>query len=324
MKIQLLAILACVVSLFAQEAGTPVTAAVQEEKISCEVSFDAVKNLYPKDVSTKRIYAMVEARIKTLKGVEKDKRNDIYAADLKSCELAVELFKTQQSNATFRKSLDSLNQKNLEVQKEISAVKDSLIELWTSDAKGAKSLNTALSEERNRLERLNKEKAEEQARLAAELAKKEKALAEKDSLLAAQKAEAEKKLNALQSKTINVYKDARGTILAMSDILFETGKADLKPELRENLSAIGAILQSLLTESKIVVEGHTDNVGAADFNQKLSEQRAKAVMQYLVERGIEAGRMQAIGYGLTKPVADNSTDEGKAKNRRVELVIKDN
>ncbi|MDR2553934.1 MAG: OmpA family protein [Fibromonadaceae bacterium] len=107
----------------------------------------------------------------------------------------------------------------------------------------------------------------------------------------------------------------------MSDILFETGKADLKQELRENLSAIGAILQSLLTESKVIVEGHTDNVGSADFNQKLSEQRAKAVMQYLIERGVVANRLQSVGYGLTKPVADNKTEEGRAKNRRVELVI---
>ncbi|MCL2101058.1 MAG: OmpA family protein [Fibromonadales bacterium] len=110
----------------------------------------------------------------------------------------------------------------------------------------------------------------------------------------------------------------------MSDILFETGKADLKHELKENLAAIGAILQSLLTESKVTVEGHTDDRGSADFNQKLSEQRANAVMLYLVERGIDSNRLEAVGHGLTRPVADNSTDEGRAKNRRVELVIKDN
>ncbi|MDR2579902.1 MAG: OmpA family protein [Fibromonadaceae bacterium] len=109
----------------------------------------------------------------------------------------------------------------------------------------------------------------------------------------------------------------------MSDILFETGRADLKPELRENLSAIGAILQSLLTESEVTVEGHTDNVGTAEFNQRLSEQRANAVMQYLIERGINAERLEAVGYGFSRPVADNETDEGRARNRRVELVIKD-
>jgi outer membrane protein OmpA-like peptidoglycan-associated protein len=138
-----------------------------------------------------------------------------------------------------------------------------------------------------------------------------------------QKAEAEKKLNALQSRTIKVYKDARGIIVSMSDILFDTGKADLKPELRENLSAIGAILQNLLTESKVEVGGHTDNVGGADFNLKLSTQRAKAVLNYLVGRGVEEKRLNAVGYGLEKPIADNKTDEGRAKNRRVELVIKE-
>jgi outer membrane protein OmpA-like peptidoglycan-associated protein len=314
MKIQALVFLATAATLFAQDAP-----------ISCRASFDAVKNVYPKDAAAGRFYATTEARIRSLEGVAKDKqKNEIYIAELKNCDLAVELFRVQLSSAALRKDVDSLAKSNLAIQKEISAVKDSLIELWTSDAKGAKSLNAALSDERNRLEKLNKEKAEEQALLAAELAKKEKALAEKDSLLAAQKAEAEKKLNALQSKTINVYRDARGTILAMSDILFETGKADLKPELRENLSAIGAILQSLLTESKVEVGGHTDTVGGADFNLKLSKQRAEAVLNYLVGRGVEEKRLNAVGYGLTKPICPaNDNDECKAKNRRVELVIKD-
>jgi len=306
MKIQALVFLAATASLFAQEAP-----------ISCRASFDAVKNVYPRDAAAERFYASTEARIRNLEGVAKDDRKgEIYEAELKNCDLAVELFKTQLSNAALRKSIDSISKSNLDIQKNISAIKDSLIDLWTSDARGAKSLNATLSDERARLEKLNKEKQK-----AIEDA--QKALAEKDSLLAVQKAEAQRKLDALSSKAISVYRDARGTILSMSDILFETGKADLKQELRENLSAIGAILQSLLTESKVMVEGHTDNVGSADFNQKLSEQRAKAVMQYLVERGINASRLQAIGYGLTKPVADNKTEEGRAKNRRVELVIKD-
>ncbi|MCL2284413.1 MAG: OmpA family protein [Fibromonadales bacterium] len=109
----------------------------------------------------------------------------------------------------------------------------------------------------------------------------------------------------------------------MSDILFETGKANLKEELKLNLAEIAAILKSLLSESKIEIEGHTDNVGSAATNQKLSEQRANAVMQYLVERGVEQKQLKAVGYGLTKPIADNKTKEGKAKNRRVELIIKD-
>jgi|GEM_PF-1231695 len=341
MKIQALTILACAATLFAQAVspstksrpsqGMNNTASAQEEPLSCEVSFNAVKDAYPKDAATNRAYAMVNARIKALKDVEKDSRTGaIYEADLKNCESSVELFKIQQSNAALRKSLDSLTQKNMAVQREIFAVKDSLIELWAGDALSAKSINAALNSERNRLERLNQETseeqarmAEEQARLAAELAQKEKALAEKDSLLAKQKAEADKKLESLRSKTISVYKDARGTILSMSDILFETGKANLKEELKLNLAEIAAILKSLLSESKIEIEGHTDNVGSAATNQKLSEQRANAVMQYLVERGVEQKQLKAVGYGLTKPIADNKTKEGKAKNRRVELIIKD-
>jgi len=306
MKIQVYAILACTVGLFAQEGAIP-----------CSSSFDTVKNTYPRDAAANQTYAAVYARIIALENIEENKRKGAnYEAELKNCDLAVELFKVQLSNAAFRKNLDSLKRENLAVQKEISATKDSLIDLWASDAKGAKSLNAALSEQRDRLERLNSEKAEE-------LAKKEKALAEKDSLLRAQKAEADKKLEALQSKTISVYKDARGTILSMSDILFETGKADLTSELQLNLAEIAGILKSLLNESKIEIEGHTDNVGSAASNKKLSEQRANAVLNYLAERGVNKKQLKSVGHGLTKPVASNDTEEGRAKNRRVELVIKD-
>jgi len=317
MKIQALVILAAAASLFAQEIP-------KEASIPCRASYEAVKNMYPRDFASGRFYASTEARIRGLEAVPKeDRKGAIYEAELKNCDLAVEHYKIQLSNTALRKHVDSLTKRDLAIHKSISAIKDSLIELWSSDAHGAKSLNAALNDERNRLEKLNKEKLAELAAKQKAIDDAQRALAEKDSLLAAQKAEAQKKLDALSSKAISVFRDARGTILSMSDILFETGKADLKQELRENLSAIGAILQSLLTESRVIVEGHTDNVGSADFNQKLSEQRAHAVMQYLIERGVAANRLQSVGYGLTKPVADNKTEAGRARNRRVELVIKD-
>jgi len=159
--------------------------------------------------------------------------------------------------------------------------------------------------------------------LESQIIDSKRALAEKDYLLTKQKEEADKKLDALRSKTISVYKDARGTILSMSDILFEFGKADLKQELKENLAEIAGILKNLLTTSTVVIEGHTDNVGKADDNKKLSQRRADEVLKYLASRGVDKKRLKSVGYGLTKPVADNATEEGKAKNRRVELVIKD-
>jgi outer membrane protein OmpA-like peptidoglycan-associated protein len=146
---------------------------------------------------------------------------------------------------------------------------------------------------------------------------------EKDSLLAVKRMEVQKKFEALNSKSINVYKDARGTILSLSDILFESGKATLKPELRENLAEIAAILKNMLTDANIIVEGHTDNVGSEEKNHKLSADRAYAVMKYLVDRGVSQERLSSRGYGFAKPIADNETKEGRAKNRRVELIIQE-
>lgn len=102
-------------------------------------------------------------------------------------------------------------------------------------------------------------------------------------------------------------------------VTFDTGKATIRPESAKILDdAAGAL--KVANDLRVEVGGHTDNVGAADANLKLSQQRAQAVMAALVERGIEAKRMTAKGYGQTAPVADNRTEDGRAKNRRVELV----
>ena len=102
-------------------------------------------------------------------------------------------------------------------------------------------------------------------------------------------------------------------------INFETGKSVIKPE---SLSIIDQVVQ-LLTENKalkISVEGHTDNVGIVQTNQTLSENRAKAVMNAIAAKGIDKSRLVSKGWGQTKPISENNTEEGKAKNRRVEIV----
>jgi outer membrane protein OmpA-like peptidoglycan-associated protein len=134
--------------------------------------------------------------------------------------------------------------------------------------------------------------------------------------------EAERKFNELQSELISVNQDARGTIISMSDILFDVGKASLTADLKTNLAKIAGILTVFKT-SKVVVEGHTDNQGTAEYNQTLSEERALNVMEFLVEQGVAPARLTSMGYGFTKPVADNATREGRQKNRRVDLVIRD-
>ena len=102
-------------------------------------------------------------------------------------------------------------------------------------------------------------------------------------------------------------------------INFETGKSDIKPESQSIIDQIAAMVQSNPT-LKISIEGHTDNVGAPLSNQALSESRAKSVMNALIAKGNDKARLSAKGWGQTKPISDNGTEDGKAMNRRVEIV----
>ena len=104
-------------------------------------------------------------------------------------------------------------------------------------------------------------------------------------------------------------------------IHFDTGKADLKPEAKGTIDQIATLLKE--NEGlEVSIEGHTDNVGQPAANKILSEQRAKAVMDAVVGSGVSAARLRAVGWGQEKPVADNRSEEGRAKNRRVEIVKK--
>jgi len=104
-------------------------------------------------------------------------------------------------------------------------------------------------------------------------------------------------------------------------INFDTGKSAIKPESMPIVEQIAALMKAH-TDLKLSIEGHTDNVGTAASNKTLSEQRAKAVLDAVVKQGIAADLMTAVGWGQDKPVADNRTEEGRAKNRRVEIVKK--
>ena len=104
-------------------------------------------------------------------------------------------------------------------------------------------------------------------------------------------------------------------------INFETGKSDIKPESRPIIEQIVEMLKQNPT-LKVSIEGHTDNVGSDKSNKTLSENRAKSVMNALTSAGIEKSRLSSKGWGATKPIDDNSTEDGRFKNRRVEIVKK--
>jgi len=155
---------------------------------------------------------------------------------------------------------------------------------------------------------------QQQAEAAAAAANQAAAQAEKE------KADMRAQLLAQLNAVLQTQDTARGLIVNMSDVLFDTGKYSLKPPTQVKLAKISGILLSHpgLT---IQIEGHTDSVGSDEFNQKLSEQRADAVRDFLASQGVPASSMTAKGFGKTDPIASNDTPEGRQKNRRVELVV---
>ncbi len=154
----------------------------------------------------------------------------------------------------------------------------------------------------------------DRARLAAAQANAQVQVAEND------KAAMRAKLS-LQLNTILQTRDtARGLVVNMSDVLFDTGKYTLQPGAREKLSKVAGILIAY-PGLNIAVGGYTDNVGTDQLNQGLSEQRASSVRDYLVQQGVPMNSITAIGYGNTMPVASNDSSAGRQENRRVELVV---
>jgi outer membrane protein OmpA-like peptidoglycan-associated protein len=160
-----------------------------------------------------------------------------------------------------------------------------------------------------------------------------KAQAEADALKAredAAKAEAERARQAAEAlraqlldqfnRILETKETPRGLVITMGDVLFDTGKYNLRPPTREMLAKLSGIVIAH-PGLHLDVEGHTDSTGSDELNQKLSEQRADTVKDYLVQQGVDGAAVSSKGFGKTMPVADNTTAAGRQKNRRVELVV---
>ncbi|HVJ30526.1 MAG TPA: OmpA family protein [Gammaproteobacteria bacterium] len=114
----------------------------------------------------------------------------------------------------------------------------------------------------------------------------------------------------------------RGLVLTLGDVVFDAGRASLNPSATTAIDRLAQLL-SVYPERSVRIEGHTDSVGDDAANQDLSERRAAAVRDALLARGVDAARVEAVGYGATRPIADNRTESGRQKNRRIELVLSD-
>ena len=212
------------------------------------------------------------------------------------------------------KKLIAEHQSN-ELQASARVADDATRQKEVAEARAAKAKSDMERSQANSANQVAAAQAEtDQARLAASQANAQVQVAEND------KAAMRAKLS-LQLNTILQTRDtARGLIVNMSDVLFDTGKYTLLPGAREKLSKVAGILIAY-PGLDVAVGGYTDNVGTDQFNQGLSEQRASSVRDYLVQQGVPGNSITANGFGNTLPVASNDNSAGRQENRRVELVV---
>jgi len=166
-------------------------------------------------------------------------------------------------------------------------------------------------EERNRIQLQARERETQAAKAEAATARNTAAAAQSEL------ANARQELNDLQAKQTD-----RGMVMTLSDVLFDTGKATLKPGATRDLDRLATALKDN-PSTRVKIEGYTDSVGSDSYNQELSERRARAVADALQSRGVPADRYQIEGLGKEFPVATNNTPAGRQQNRRVEIVFSD-
>jgi outer membrane protein OmpA-like peptidoglycan-associated protein len=194
-----------------------------------------------------------------------------------------------------------------------------------AEAAKAEALQAAqeAARQKQEAEQAKAEALAQQQALAAEADKARQAAAQSDQLRQqAEKEKQELRARLLQQlNTVLATRDsARGLIANMSGVLFKSGSFELLAGARERLAKVSGIVLAY-PNLRLSVEGHTDSVGSDDYNQQLSERRAEAVRDYLVQQGIASEAVSASGFGKTAPVATNDTSEGRQQNRRVELVL---
>lgn len=156
----------------------------------------------------------------------------------------------------------------------------------------------------------------DQARRLAAAQKEEAALARQEAELAAAAADSLR----LQLQSMTARSDARGQVMTLAGDAFASGQATLRPEARANLQRVVEFVQRH-PQRQVLIEGHTDGQGSANANQVLAQRRADAVRAALAEDGVDAARLSAVGVGEDRPVADNATEAGRARNRRVEIIV---
>ncbi len=158
--------------------------------------------------------------------------------------------------------------------------------------------------------------AAEQAKRLAQAQAQEASLAKREAELAMAAADSLR----IQMQNLKSRQDSRGQVMTLGESVFPPGKSSLQPEALANLDTLVGFVNEN-TQRRVRIEGHTDNRGGSNLNQVLSQKRAEAVRDALVERGVDGARITAVGMGASVPIAPNDSAEGRARNRRVEVIL---
>jgi outer membrane protein OmpA-like peptidoglycan-associated protein len=198
-------------------------------------------------------------------------------------------------------------QQRLEAERRAQAERD-------AEQSRLRSLESQLAAERAARERAEASAEAERARQAAQQAEQERL-----RLIEEQRV-ARERLRQQLNQILETRETARGLIVNMSDVLFEFGKWSLKPGAKLKLAKVAGILLAHPSLT-LQIEGHTDNIGSDEYNQKLSQRRADTVKEFLVAQGVAEANVTTTGFGETQPVAANTNAAGRQQNRRVEVVV---
>ncbi len=261
-----------------------------------------------------------EARVMAVKQKAEEDANAKIAADKRAAEereakaradAAGEAQRRQEAEKA-RQQAEAAKSEALRMQQE---AQQAAAEAARQKAEAEKASAAALAQQQS-AEAAAAQAARDRAAAQAETEKARQAAAQAES----EKAQLRSQLLAQLNSILQTRDSARGLIVNMSDVLFDTGSYTLKPGAREKLAKISGIVLAHpgLT---LQIEGHTDSVGGDEFNQQLSERRADSVRDFLAAQGVSPSSITAHGFGKTQPVASNDTAEGRQRNRRVELVV---
>lgn len=242
--------------------------------------------------------------------------------DALESRLAASEEKRKQAEAEAQRQIDQLSQQKAQAEQAVQQAQEELTRIRDQRARTERE-KEQLEQEMRRIEA---EKAQLDSRmqelrgslgnLQAEISN----LQQEKQRIQADKAAVEDRLSEALGQVAETRNSARGIILNLPDILFDVNEATLKPEARIVIAKLAGILL-IMKDLNLRIEGHTDSTGSPSYNLKLSEKRAASVFDFLYEQGISGQRMKSVGYGMERPIADNSTAAGRRQNRRVEIII---